>query len=172
MRSAQRGATAYHEAGHAVAAWRLGAGPRAVTIMSRSDSQGEVSYQSPLSNIRFDLDGSDRTRNRGERTIIICLAGPIAQRRFAPRSWRRWHGASDYHAAHEIALRLNKSSKAAEAHLKWLEVRTEDLVDSLWNFIERVAVALSVRGMLSSDEIRSILLPMHAREGELRGESH
>jgi hypothetical protein len=171
MRSAQREATAYHEAGHAVAAWRLGAGPRSVTIIPRSDSQGELSFESPVSNIHFDLNGSDRTRNRGERAIIICLAGPIAQRRFAPRSWRQWHGVSDYHAALDIALRLNESSRAAKAHLKWLEIRTENLVESSWSFVERVATALSVRGTLSSDEIRSLLLPMHAQKAELRGVS-
>jgi hypothetical protein len=95
---------------------------------------------------------------------MICLAGPIAQRQFAPRSWRRWHGASDYQTAFNLVLRINGSSSAANAHLKWLEIRTQDLVSSLWSFVERIAGDLLIRGVLSPEEIQSALLPMHKRD--------
>jgi ATP-dependent Zn protease len=131
----QREATAYHEAGHTVAAWRLGAAPKTVTIIPHGDIQGQATQGAPMSGIRLDFDGSDHARNRIERAIMICLAGPIAQRRFAPRSWRHWHGASDYQMAFDLALRINGSTRAAEAHLNWPKIRTEDLVESLWSFV-------------------------------------
>lgn len=160
----RRKATAYHEAGHTVAAWRLGAGPRTVTIIPHGDIQGEVIPESPIVDIALDFDGSDHARNRIERAIMICLAGPIAQRHFAPRSWRYWHGGLDYATAFDLALRINGSPKAAKAHLKWLEIRTQDLLESLWSYVEGIAADLMIRGTLSPEDIRSALLPMHKRD--------
>lgn len=111
-----------------------------------------------------EFDGSDRARNRVERAIMICLAGPIAQRQLSPRSWRRWHGANDYATAFELALRVNGSRRAAKAHLQWLEIRTQDLLENLWDDVERIAGNLLMRGTLSPDEIRSALLPMHKHD--------
>ena len=161
--SAWRKATAYHEAGHTVVAWRLGANPKSATIIPHDEVQGEIGREA-LFEIPSDFDGSDHARNRIERAIMICLAGPIAQRQFAPRSWRRWHGASDYQTAFDLALRINGSTRAAKAYLKWLEMRTQDLVNSLWSFVERIADDLLTRGVLSLDEIQSALLPMHKRD--------
>jgi hypothetical protein len=158
--------TAYHEAGHAVAAWSLGAGPRAVTIVPHGADQGQVTHEDPLSGIQLDFDGSDRARTRAERAIMICLAGPVAQRRFAPRSWRRWHGASDYVTAVDLARRINHSARAADAHLKWLDIRTEDLIESLWGPVERVAAELLAHGTLAPDEIRLLLSATGGRQGQ------
>lgn len=95
---------------------------------------------------------------------MICLAGPIAQRHFAPRSWRHWHGGPDYVTALDLALRINGSPKAAKAHIKWLEIRTQDLLESLWGYVDDIADDLLMRGTLSPEEIRSALLPMHKRD--------
>jgi len=159
----RRKATAYHEAGHTVVAWRLGANPKSATIIPDGEVQGEISREA-LFEPPLDFDGSDHARNRIERAIMICLAGPIAQRHFAPRSWRRWHGASDYQTAFDLALRINGSSSAAKAHLKWLEMRTQDLVRSLWSFVERIAGDLLMRGTLPLEEIQSALSPMHKKD--------
>jgi ATP-dependent Zn protease len=157
----RRKATAYHEAGHAVIAWRLGAHPRSVTIVPKGEVQGETVQESPFIEADFVFDGSDHARNRVERAIIICLAGPMAQRRFAPRSWRRWHGGPDYVVAFDLALRVNGSPAAAKVHMKWLEMRAQALLESVWSYVEAIASELLKRGTLSAEEIRSILLPMH-----------
>lgn len=124
----RRKATAYHEAGHTVVAWRLGAGPRTVTIIPRGDVQGEMTQE--IIDADLDFDGSDHIRNRIERAIMIRLAGPIAQRHFMPRSWRHWHGGPDHAMAFDLAFRVNGSQRAAKAHLKWLEIRTQDLLEA------------------------------------------
>jgi hypothetical protein len=160
----RRKATAYHEAGHTVVAWRLGAGPRAVTIVPHGDVQGEMIQEAPLIDADLDFDGSDHARNRVERAIMICLAGPIAQRHFMPSSWRHWHGGPDYITALNLALQVNGSPRAAKAHLKWLEIRTQDLLESLWTYVKGIAGDLLTRGTLSPQEIRSALLPMHKRD--------
>jgi len=160
----RRKATAYHEAGHVVAAWRFGASPRTATIIPHGDAQGEMIQESPLVDAGLDFDGSDHARNRIERAIMICLAGPIAQRHFAPRSWRHWHGGPDYVTAFDLALRINGSPRAAKAHVEWLEIRTQDLLESLWSYVEGIAGDLVIRGTLSPEEIRSALLPMRKRD--------
>ncbi len=164
MLADRRKATAYHEAGHTVVAWRLGADPRRATIIPHGDVQGEMIQESPIVEASLEFDGSDHARNRIERAIMICFAGPIAQRHVAPRSWRRWHGGPDYVVAFDLALRINGSPRAAKAHMKWLEIRVQDLLERLWDYVEAIAGELLVRGTLSAEEIRATLLPMHKRD--------
>jgi hypothetical protein len=120
--------------------------------------------ESPLVDAGLDFDGSDHARNRVERAIMICLAGPIAQRHFAPRSWRHWHGGPDYLTAFDLAFRVNGSPRAAKTHMKWLEVRTQDLLESLWGNVESIAGDLLIRGTLSPEEIRLALLPTRQKD--------
>jgi hypothetical protein len=140
--NAQRKATAYHEAGHAVVALFLGYKPRSATIIPAVDFHGQVKHDSPLRGIKLDIDDSDRARLRVERAIMICFAGPLAQQRYRPRSWRRWHGASDFQTAADLALRVSGSEEAATAFLRWLELQTRSIVIARWTLIDRVAQAL------------------------------
>ena len=141
-RRPNRAATAYHEAGHAVVAWRLGFKVRRVTITPGEDHDGFAEHDSPLRGIHLDIDNSDRARLRAEKAIMICLAGTLAQRRFAPRSVRLWQGESDRDLATDLALRINGSGEAATAFLAWLNLRTADLIEAAWDSVEALAGAL------------------------------
>jgi ATP-dependent Zn protease len=156
-----REATAYHEAGHAVAAWYLGYRPATASILAGDDSAGQVRHENPFPGINFEFDGSDWTRLKIERAIMICLAGPIAQRRHRRTSWRRWHGAADYAAASELALRAYGSGEIANAFLKWLDFRAKSLVENHWSAIERVAISLLKHATLTHEEIASLVLEPH-----------
>ncbi len=169
MRDSQRKATAYHEAGHAVAAWRHRMKLRSATIIPASDYSGVVEHQNPLRGIRLDYDGSDRARMRAESAIIISLAGPAAQKRFNPRSWRSYHGASDFELVTDLALRLNGDGNTATAYCTWLSLVADNLVSGSWRFIEMIAQALLVRGALSGDEVRNLIMAdMQKRQGTIR----
>ncbi len=91
-------ATAYHEAGHMVAAWRMHVKIHTATIVPTEDYEGCVHHESPLRGIKLDVDGSDRAEIKANKMVLICLAGPAAQRHYNPRSLdssvRRWHGES------------------------------------------------------------------------------
>jgi hypothetical protein len=54
-------------------------------------------------------------------------------------------------------MRLNGSEAAAEAYLKWLQIRTEGLLASSWHVVESVAVALLERGSLNRAEIGEVI---------------
>ena len=146
-------ATAFHEAGHAVAAWSCGLPVHRVSIRPEGDAKGIVSHSNPLARIRLDIDGSDRARMRAEAAILVCLAGPAAQRRFNVRSYRKQHAASDFDMAAELALRLNSSAKAANAYLAWLHIRADDLVAARWKIVTALADLLLERTELGRDAV-------------------
>lgn len=145
-------ATAYHEAGHFVIAWRRGFKLRNISIVPAGDYAGNVEQENPLKGIRLDVNGSDRAQLRAERAIEVCLAGPIAQRRLKPSSWRRHHGESDLKIATELALRLQGSEELAAAYLRWLEISTAALVGAQWPQIQRLSLALLDFGTMTAAE--------------------
>jgi hypothetical protein len=120
MRESVRWATAFHEAGHAVACRRLGLKVRSASTVPEGDSAGRVVHRDPWRGINLEWNDSARADRRAKAVIIMCLAGPEAQRRYSPRSWRFVHGASDRAAVVDLALRMNGSNEAATAYVRWL----------------------------------------------------
>jgi len=148
---------AYHEAGHAVVSHFLGCKALSATVIPAGASAGAAVHRNPLRRVQLDLYRSDRVRLRAERAIMISLAGPLAQRRYRPRSWRRWHGRFDFRRAAELANRVCGSTEQVSAFLAWLEVKTRDLVESYWPEIERVADSLFERQRLDGAEIMAAI---------------
>ena len=95
-----------------------------------------------------------RLQLKVEAQITVALAGPIAQRRFLPRSVRGWHSEGDYQGAAELALRLQGSGELATAYLKWMQVSTTALVEANWPHIDTVA-----RALLEGAEIEGSAIP-------------
>ncbi len=152
-------ATAYHEAGHAYAAWNLGFKLHRVTIVPTTDETGSTVHANPLHGIELDVDGSDRARMRAEKAILIALAGPAAQQRYRPRSWRRNHGASDFDWATDLALHLCGDGETATAYLKYLDLVARKMVAGpRWPVIAAVADSLLERGTLSGREVRATIM--------------
>jgi len=152
--------TAHHEAGHVVVRWhyRLRT-PKYVTIIPTEESQGHV-FGPALPN-KFNLDGgSGRTQLLLERRIRSILAGPLAQKKFYPRGFRRYHAASDYDEAFKLALRLGGDEEGATAQLKLLELQTRNILnlDWIWRCVEAVAGALLVQEKLSGKQAIEIIL--------------
>ncbi len=159
MRETTRKAIAYHEAGHAVAAWSCRLKILKISIIPDDELSGKVRHVSPLKGIRLDIDGSPRADGKAKDAIIICLAGPEAQRRHNPRSVRRWHASSDYDAAVDLALRVCGSGPSTTAYLRWLGIVAKDLINSRWPMVEKVAAELLVREELSAADVDVLLMP-------------
>jgi ATP-dependent Zn protease len=152
-------ATAYHEAGHAVATFLINpAWFRGASIMPEDGSLGRVRHSNPIGRIRLDLEKGDRARLRVERAIQICLAGPAAQKRAFPRSVRKWQATSDYSTAADLAIRICGSAESASAFLIWQEVVTNDMISGRWKHIERVASALIQHQELDLAALRLAIL--------------
>ena len=151
--------TAYHEAGHAVVAWRLGLKINAISIVPSSDgSLGRIYHSNPLRGIDLELNESMRARARAENAIMVFLAGPIAQRRFNPHGFRRYHASTDWEAAAKLLLRIaGESPKAARAYWTLLEEWTTGMVSSSWVEIETLAEAVLERQSLNASQIRRVI---------------
>jgi hypothetical protein len=158
MRDSALDATAYHEAGHIVMAWHVGATPMKATIgASRANVVATTDYREPMA-IQGELDpGSDRSRLIAERAVLVSLAGPAAQRRFRPSSWRSGHGRSDLSRATALTSAVTDTPRQARALLKFLEIRAEDILEARWDKVSAIAVRLAKERELSHDEMISIL---------------
>jgi len=120
-------ATAHHEAGHAVAWCALGVGHQ----IEHATLDSETLLNSACVRIRLD-----RNATGPEVEIVATLAGPIAQRKYNPRAYRKRHGSGDHKRALELAGEL------AQGRLDELTGDAEKLVDEHWPAIEKVAALL------------------------------
>jgi hypothetical protein len=154
---ARERATAYHEAGHAVACYYLGVKVKSATIVPDKDQRGHVRHEAMFRGLNPEIDLSGRARLQMERSIIIGLAGMAAQRRYDRKSWRHYHGASDFRVVVDLAFRIGGDSDGTNQFLRWLELCTDRLVESRWQDIERVARALLERKIMAGSEIDEVI---------------
>jgi hypothetical protein len=146
----QRQIAAYHEAGHAVIALALSVTRLHVSIEPKGSSLGRV--------VHLGLPGPD-----DDSAILISLAGPLAQRRFAPDS--EWP-TNDLAAVDEIvAARVGTAAERAE-NLASLCDHAVRIVDHFWEDITVTANALLKRTTMTGDEITSEIRA--ARKGSRR----
>ncbi len=123
--------TAYHEAGHAVAAYRLGLIVDTTTVVPNKEN-GTL--------------GTSRSEDFGGREdIIVLFAGFEAERRYNPKADKGCSCGDDTRAEDILSL-----------HPDWTEaeLRSEaaQLVESQWREISAVAEALAEFRILNGDE--------------------
>lgn len=125
---------AYHEAGHAVIAFRLGIIPRIVTIRALGDSEGRVERRA----IRPSLN-PDRTARAALIGVMISCAGPAAEVQYTPRyDVDGWD--SDLTAAEKYLPWFNGKSPDQNLELtKWLTAHTKGVVQENWGAIDFIA---------------------------------
>jgi hypothetical protein len=164
--------TAYHEAGHAVAAVALNVaiGKKGVSILSDQDSVGRLYTHKHVSGDPQSLL-TGRMRLRLEETTIVSLAGEIAQRKYRPSSVYRHHAGSDRDRNFDRLSCMVGNPRELVAYWRWLLIRAENLVNSppRWAQIEAVAKALVERKTLSASEVRQICVDALHRPVRLPG---
>ena len=149
--------TAYHEAGHAVQAERLGVRFTRVTIRSEGDSLGCVSLCDWMPN-GDDLAATVEGRDGMERDMMVSLAGQAAERRKMGRASRHgWSGDRD--SVVELALRFAGTGEQATVYVRWLELRVRDFISSPlgWSWVDAVARELLERETLTEDEVKAAM---------------
>ena len=136
---------AHHEAGHAVIAFKLELKVRSVSIAATGG----------ITKITW---GRTCTENR----ILATLAGPHAQRRYAPRShWRsRSHtgfdSGYDFDNVTTLIYDTHGKGKVAEAYWRYVEAHVEQLLEQHWESIKLLAEALLRRETLTGEEMREL----------------
>ncbi len=183
---------AYHEAGHAVAAFFRPLGGQTTRVSVRSADLGEgdagVHYcQRALP----EVPDSSADREVVRAIAVVALAGSEVDRRLTGNAFTS--GGADYEAVRELLFRTflaheieevvaavtpaearsrgleriaAEASAEIEDHLKQLfdSLREEarNLVEAKWHHVQAVAEALLARGALSGEEVRAIVLAADA----------
>ena len=137
----QREIAAYHEAGHAVVALALSVTALHVSIKPSGDSLGRV--------IHHGLPAPD-----DDSAVFISLAGPFAQKRFAPES--NWL-TSDIAIVEQIVAKRGGTAAETKKHLMALCDHALRIVDYFWNDIQVTAQALLKHRTMTGNEITSAI---------------
>jgi hypothetical protein len=129
--------TAYHEAGHMVAAYVLGLPLLDGGIHIDLELSGVAYYCHRLPG---DLSNSPQDEVERENTVIALYSGRIAQVRFFPD----YDDPASWESDEAIANQLLKESEydSPRASEQRLRLQAESLVESYWGFIEGLASAL------------------------------
>jgi hypothetical protein len=104
----------------------------------------------------IDTEPSPKVKRTAEERILVSLAGMCAQRLFNPRTWRSFHGYEDFKEILVYVGHLMRENET-EPFLKWMEVRTENLLRDNWNAVEVLAEELIRRREISGQEARRII---------------
>lgn len=160
---------AYHEAGHAAVARRLGIGLRSVTIVADGDSLGSTYHRGAGPSFRPDIEIDGRTRNRLEGQMMLALAGGEAEHVFLGRTGKNGLG-QDYDSAVRLALYMAGDEDEASAYLEWMRLRTRNMLRTppVRMEVEAIASALLDRRHLRAAEIRAVCEAAWARVLEER----
>ena len=148
-------ATAYHEAGHALADFRLGFKIKQVSVISDGTCAGFVSRRLglKLSPLEFGCTTS-KTVARWHDHILTLLAGEEAQRRFSAKSVRSHHAAQDRSVVVDVLMRLHSDQDELRAVYRYLQIRARNLVchPVNWQMIECLAKLLLEKKTLTGQE--------------------
>lgn len=160
-------AAAYHEAGHAMMCRIMGFKLQSISIIADELVSGQTTHEKSMRSAKAKIEDTDRARSTMEKTIMVCLAGPSAQKKYALNNLADDHGgAIDADTAFDLALRLFRSKRTAAAYIKFAEewVRQKLEEPTTWAAVEALARALVEQRKLSGRQAESILRgAMHGR---------
>jgi ATP-dependent Zn protease len=163
MKTSKRDAsTAYHEAGHAVAAWHLGFKVLDASIIRDDESLGHVAIE-PEEPSTCDAiargDRWDTSRFIAEKRAMILQAGDVAQRLYNSKPVRRGHSQDDLKKCVALLRQYAPDERKLDisAHSQLLHTWTAHLIEQNWHLVEAVANALLDCPTLSGTRINEII---------------
>ena len=131
---------AYHEAGHAVAAFLMRRSFSYVTIKPDESSFGHIFYQKFRDSFNPDYVEDYKIRRPLEKAIITGLAGHVAEKIYSKQE-NYETSENDFHVAVDLASYLCGSNEEIEAYIKWLYIRTKNMLEHPNNWCKVKAFA-------------------------------
>ncbi len=152
--------TAYHEAGHAVAAVLLRCPVESITIEPGEDSGclGRCVLGDRPSWLCPDTSGGSRARFYIERRMMILLAGRVAESKHLGRPYHEGSEGDEDKIA-RLAEVICGSDGEDQKFIAWLHARTVNLlsVEEHWQAVERVVAELLERKTLKGAAVRRVV---------------
>ena len=152
--------TAYHEAGHAVAAFELRRRFHYLTIVPEPDegTLGHIMYAGFGEGFDPELDDSRIVRRRLEPAIITALAGGAAEAKLAGR-YNAVGSEHDRQGATRLATYLVANEHELDAYVNWLWQRARAMFDDplTWVAVEALAAELLVHKRIGARRARQII---------------
>lgn len=150
--------TAYHEAGHAVAAYLRHLRFTSISIIPDRGTLGRCEFSE--SAVVIDPESGDqlRARTRIETLIIVSLAGVISESLLTGR--HNWRGAhADLHDATRYASFVTGSAEELRAYERWLWEHTRMLLGARpsWLAVQQLAAALIEDRRVGERRARAII---------------
>jgi ATP-dependent Zn protease len=149
-RVSRRTGTAYHEAGHAVAAYLVRKKFRYVTIRANGEYEGYMRHYQKRDAFLIDGEEHAMTRTSIEKDMMVSLAGGAAV--FLLTGKHDYIGKwSDDHKVMDLAETVCRSGRECEAYINWLYIRCESMLRSQanWHAVETLAEELLVKETIS-----------------------
>ena len=146
--------TAYHEAGHFVAAYVGKRSPaiRRLSIVPKGDTLEHV-LPFPTPSFRPDVGPP---LQQVVDTIVTYLAGSAAEKRFAGR-FDEEGSAQDYGDAISLGMNVVTADRELELFVNWLDERAAEVIDVHWWAVTGVAEELLRRKKMTGKEAREVI---------------
>ncbi len=150
---------AYHEAGHAVAAYVVKRAFQHVSIEEDEESLGHVMFRKFSDKFQPEYQEEDRIRPLLEKCIIVGLAGEVAEKKSYNAEIDFQSSMSDFSKAFDYICYLVGTVEEAEAFLNWMIVRTKNIIylDFNWNAVKVLAEQLIKRKRIGYRLARKII---------------
>jgi hypothetical protein len=150
--------TAYHEAGHAVAAYLRRLRFTSISIIPYRGTLGHCEFSEAPVIIDLNAHSIGHARRRMETLIIVSLAGVVAECLLTGR--HNWRGAhADLHDAARYASFVTGSDDELGAYVRWLWEHTKMLLGAppCWLAIQQLAAVLIEDRRLGERRARAII---------------
>lgn len=158
-KSVNRMTAALHEAGHAVAAIKLGISFDFVTVVPDDISVAHVhGLSQSVPDYASHPDTKDEPKSLAfwERWLVVTMAGPAAHKKRHPYAHPWGYAFSDRGELFRLTRDIHRGSEdVRHAYEGYIRARAKELVEREWPSIEAVAAALVERGTLSYDDVHS-----------------
>lgn len=158
----ERRRCAYHEAGHAVAAYVQRRRFKSISIVENEESYGRVEDHAWPETFRPDIELNGHGRNRLEAAIIGLLAGHAAEVKYLggePDARADSLAEHDLRGAIMLGSYMCGSTDETGAYVSWLQHRATGLISNpvYWSATEYLAEALLTEPHMSYRRAREVI---------------
>ncbi|ESY92316.1 hypothetical protein [Mesorhizobium sp. LNHC229A00] len=161
---------AHHEAGHAVAAFKLGWPIKYLTTIPGHDERGVFDGMVSLARKRHQIEDQDLrislARQQMTENLIFTMAGAAAQRKVAPRSKVPDNARWDEEDTRNLLALAATSFKSEIALRRFCAIEARELITRNWLAVEAVAAVAIKERWLNGQRVGEVIDQVDAAQAD------